>query len=45
MRKFDGFEPKHKVTIDIRDCGVCLVVDNIVVPHCDCDEHGNKLRK
>lgn len=40
MRKFDGYEPKHKAVIERPDdCEVCLIVDGIIVPHCDCTAH------
>lgn len=41
-RKLDGFEPKHKPIIEsIVECiANCLLVDGILVPHCNCQSHG-----
>lgn len=39
MSKVEGFKPRHKAAIEeIYGCE-CLLVDMIVVPHCDCIRH------
>lgn len=40
MSKFSGYSPRHKAKIEpIEGCYQCIIVDGVVVPHCDCKRH------
>jgi hypothetical protein len=46
MSEVKGYTPRHKAVVEkIVGCIVnCVIVDGVVVPHCDCVRHGGCLK-
>lgn len=36
-------EKRYVAIINKADCGCCLMVDEDLVPHCDCPRHGHQM--